>query len=147
MADTRKARGMRTQLLVADTFKADGFPHAEPAGAGRRGRDILSTPGLAIEVKATKGWSPLAWLRQAVRNADRDVPAVVARLVGQGEATVDDWAVIMRFGDWRTLIRDAGYGTPPQGTVHVDPVRTTVDMRTPAGGITLTGHPVIEGTR
>lgn len=117
---TRKDRGMRTQLLVALALKADGFPHAESAGPGRPGRDVLNTVGLAIEVKARHGLNLVGWLRQAVTNAGGDVPALVARPDGMGETTVDDWPVVMRFGDWRALVRAAGYGTPLEEDVTAD---------------------------
>lgn len=109
---TRKGRGMRTQLLVALALKADGFPHAQSAGSGRKGRDVLNTVGLAVEVKARRGLNLVGWLRQAVANAEGDVPALVTRPDGMGETTVDDWPVTMRFADWRALVRAAGYGTP-----------------------------------
>ncbi len=108
---TRKDRGMRTQKVAADYFAANGFPHAESTGSGRSGVDILGMPGLAPEVKARRGFSPLEWLRQAA-TARAGVPFVVARLDGQGEATVDEWPVLIRLADFVPLLRAAGYGDP-----------------------------------
>ena len=52
MSSHRKARGMRTQLLVAEHMRVNGWPFATSAGAGRSGSDVLNTPDVAVEVKA-----------------------------------------------------------------------------------------------
>lgn len=102
-SSSRKHRGYRTQKVVADYLKAV-FPFAESAGAGRQGKDILNTPGYAVEVKARTGLDLPGWLRQAETNAGDEMPMLVVRLNGQGEASVDDWAVVMRFKHARELI-------------------------------------------
>src|SRR5688572_15126478 len=116
-ATTRKRRGADTQRVVAEAWRADGWPYAEPVGAGAAGRDLTGTPGVAIEIKARAGFDPMAWLRQASRNAGPDIPAVVLRPNGAGPATVDDWPVIMSHGAFRALLRAAGlpgaYGGEP----------------------------------
>jgi hypothetical protein len=112
-AASRKRRGADTQRLVAEAWRGDGWPFAEPVGAGAPGRDITGTPGIALEVKARRGFSPQEWLRQAARNAKPgEVPAVVLRPDGFGPATVDDWAVIVPHSVFRDLLRAAGYGEP-----------------------------------
>jgi len=108
---TRKQRGHDTQNLIAAVFALNGWPHAESAGAGRRGRDILGTPGVAVEVKARKDFSPLAWIRQAVAQAEGDLPLVVCRPDGMGPASVDSWPVVMRLSDVLNLLNAAGYGS------------------------------------
>lgn len=45
---------MRTQLLVAQYLKENGWPFAESVGPGRSGADILGTPDVCIEVLAAK---------------------------------------------------------------------------------------------
>lgn len=110
MTAARKARGMRTQLVVAQWYAGHGFPYAESAGAGRQGRDILGLPGLAPEVKARTGFEPLAWIKQAEDNAGGDLPYVVLRCNGQGETTVGDWPVLMKLSHHTGLLRAAGYG-------------------------------------
>jgi hypothetical protein len=112
MTNSRKARGMKTQALVAEWLATRGFPFATDAGAGRQGRDILNTIGLAIEVKARRDLSLPAWLRQAVKTAAGDIPAVIHRPDGFGEASMADWPVTMRLEDWTRLVRAAGYGDP-----------------------------------
>lgn len=109
---SRKHRGYRTQKVVADWLQERGFPFAEPTGAGRGGRDILGTPGLAIEVKARSDLNPLAWVKQAESTAGGALPLVVFRCNGQGETTVGDWLVLLRLSDATHLLRCSGYGDP-----------------------------------
>jgi hypothetical protein len=106
---TRKRRGAETQNLVAAVFRTL-FPYAESAGAGRNGRDVLSTPGVAVEVKARRDWSPIAWLRQVAGFGEGDLPMVVVRPDGLGPAHIDEWPCVMRLGDAMRLLREAGYG-------------------------------------
>ncbi|MCU1613134.1 MAG: hypothetical protein JWO98_674 [Frankiales bacterium] len=113
-ASSRKSRGMATQALVAAWFRRRGFPFATDAGAGRPGRDILNLLGLACEVKARAGFSPLAWVKQAVKAAAGDLPFVVLRCNGQGPAAVGDWPVLLRLEDFTALVRAAGYGDPEE---------------------------------
>ena len=106
---SRKRRGMRTQALLAQRWQHSGlYPNATDAGAGRPGKDILNTPGLATEVKARGRFTLLETLRQAEANAsDSEVPIVVWRHNGQGEKSMDDWTVSMRLSMfeamWTTL--------------------------------------------
>lgn len=108
---SRKRRGADTQNVVATWFRGRGWPHAESAGAGRPGVDVLGLPGLSVEVKARRDFSPLAWIRQA--RLQPGVPIVVHRPDGMGPATVEDWPVTMRLADLTELLRAAGYGDQP----------------------------------
>lgn len=110
--ESRRRRGAKTELLVAAAWQADGWPHA---GVKRGpGADLTGTPGLDVEVKARRDWSPLAWMRQqAKRGADGVVPVAVVRPDGAGPATVDDWPAVVPHGVLRRLLREAGYGTEP----------------------------------
>lgn len=105
----RRRRGAESQNAVAAHLKSAGFRYAESAGAGRNGRDVLGTPGIAVEVKARRDWSPMAWTKQAAATADGDLPIVVARPDGFGPAHIDDWPAILRFSDLLRLLREAGY--------------------------------------
>lgn len=108
----RKSRGMKTQALVAAWFRRHGFPYATDAGAGRGGRDVLNLIGLACEVKARSSFEPLAWVKQSIKAADGDLPFVVMRCNGQGEAAIAEWPVIIPLGHFTELINAAGYGDP-----------------------------------
>ena len=106
---TRKSRGSETQTLAARWFQGKGWPFAESTGAGRQGADITGIPGLSCEVKARRGFDPLAWIRQA-RTGRTGLPFVICRCDGQGPATVGDWPVLIRLADFTTLLQGAGYG-------------------------------------
>lgn len=98
---TRKSRGMRTQVVAAD-FLRPVYPDVWSVPAGYSGADLKKTPGLAIEVKATSRFTPLEWMRQAVRNAaEGELPAALYRPNGYGEARVSEWLILQRFGDFR----------------------------------------------
>src|SRR5215469_5835354 len=73
-----RARGLALQNALARYLQA-WWPSAESAGAGRNGRDILGTPGVAFENKTSfAGTSPRAALKQAVQNAgDYQLPVLV----------------------------------------------------------------------
>ena len=112
----RKHRGIATQGHAAAWFRDHGFPYCTDAGPGRAGRDLLNLIGLAAEVKARAGFSPLAWIRQAISTADGDLPFVLLRCNGQGPKTIPDWPVLLRLEDFTALVRAAGYGDPEQDT-------------------------------
>lgn len=99
-------------MIAALWYREHGFPFCTDAGAGRTGRDLLNMIGLAGEVKGRADFSPLAWVKQAVKNADGDLPFVLLRCNGQGPAAVADWPVILRNEDFTRLVRAAGYGDP-----------------------------------
>lgn len=113
-SQSRKHRGYATQRIVASYMAANGWRWAEPVGAGRPGSDITGVPGLDIEVKARRGFDPLAALRQqADRASQHDLSFAVLRMDGQGEACIEDWPVVLRLGPFLRLLRDYGYGDLP----------------------------------
>ena len=110
---TRRRRGAETQRIVAETWRGDGWPYAEPVGAGAPGRDLTGTPGIAVEIKGRRDLDLTAFLRQAKSHCrDGEVPVCVVRPDGYGPATVDDWPVILPHSVLRRLLRRAGYGEP-----------------------------------
>jgi hypothetical protein len=110
---SRKHRGYATQRIVAETLRRDGFPYAEPTGAGRQGTDVTGTPGIVWEVKARTLFDPMAAMRQASTHIKAgELPITVLRCNGQGEAAVDSWPTLVPFGVLRRLLREAGYGNP-----------------------------------
>lgn len=109
---SRKRRGRDTELAVARYLATRGWPYAEPTGAGAPGRDITGTPGLAVEVKARRGFDVQAAMRQAIRNAGQDVPLVIMRPDGAGPLTIAAWPLIIPLGHGLAVLRRAGFGTP-----------------------------------
>ena len=113
-SQSRKHRGYRTQKLVAEYLAKRGFPFAESAGAGRSGTDITGTVGIDWEVKARADFSPSTAIKQLKeRSNGKDLPVVVLRLNGQGEASVGEFMVCMRLEDFVPLLNDAGFGDTP----------------------------------
>ncbi|UOW93299.1 holliday junction resolvase [Streptomyces phage Vorvolakos] len=109
-SQSRKHRGYRSQKVFAD-YVRPVFPHAEPTGAGRQGRDILSTPGVWFELKARAGFNPLEALKQMERESEGDdIQAAVLRMNGQGEANIGQWVVCLRADTLLRLLKEAGYG-------------------------------------
>jgi len=107
MATARVRRGRKTQAIVAARLQ-DLFPGCEPVPASLPGRDILGTPGVAIEVKARRDLVLPGWLRQAAKNAGTDLPVLIHRPDGFGEQSVGDWPVTMRLADWEKLMERGG---------------------------------------
>jgi hypothetical protein len=96
----RKARGMSTQRIAADALRGL-YPYATARGAGEAGADLMHTPGLAVEVKATSRGDLLAAIRQAQSNAQPgELPVVIHRPNGYGPARVHEWVVAMSLGDF-----------------------------------------------
>jgi hypothetical protein len=89
-----------------------GWPFAEAVFGAATGRDILGTPGLALEVKATADNPLPAALRQAVNHAGTsgDLPLVIWRPNGRGESDVGEWVMALRVEDGLRLLAAAGYG-------------------------------------
>lgn len=115
MSQARKHRGYRTQRVVAERFAAQGFPHAEPVGAGRAGSDIVGLVGIDVEVKARRGLNIKALMTQLDERAAEGVLGIgVLRPDGMGEASVGKWPVVMCLDDAIAVLRAAGYGTPPE---------------------------------
>ena len=114
----RKHRGYKSQDILANYLAQNGFPYALSAGAGRVGTDVTGTIGIDWEVKARKGFSPGATMKQLKERANgKDLPVAVLRLNGQGEASIGDWVAMLRVEDFVNLIRDAGYGDPREKLV------------------------------
>lgn len=121
---TRKQRAHDSETAVSGWFKANGWPFAEPVGAGRSGSDVTGMPGLLVEVKARRDFRPVEWLRQHALarlviaapltpgepQRITALPFVVWRPDGMGPTSVGSWGVMMRLDDFTALLREAGYG-------------------------------------
>lgn len=111
MSQHRKHRGYETQRIVARFLNSRGWPHAHAIGAGEAGDDIQGTLDIAVEVKARRGFDPLAAIKQMqARRRPGALPFAVLRMDGTGESTIEDWPCVIRFADLVNLLEDAGYG-------------------------------------
>ena len=106
MSQHRKHRGYKTQRLVADYFKNEGWPHAHSVGAGAQGSDIVGLP-FDVEVKARSGFNPKAAIAQ-IKARGSGLGFAVLRLNGQGENAAEYVAVI-EFKELVNLLKQAGY--------------------------------------
>ena len=106
MANSRVARGRKTQTLIAQWFRAHGWPNAKAIEAFLPGADITGINGYSIEVKATSKGDLLAALRQAAANKTEQcqTPVVIWRPNGYGETRIDEWVVALQLKDFTTLI-------------------------------------------
>ncbi len=114
------ARGRKLQNALAAYLTA-WWPHAESAGAGRQGTDVLGTPGVVWECKTARDWKrdfrPLAWVRQAQEHARPPrgiapvppVPVVVYFPDGIGEANTANTLAIVPVHVLMRLLQEAGY--------------------------------------
>jgi hypothetical protein len=103
LATNRVSRGRKSQQIAAE-FLWPVFPEAEGIAASLPGRDILKTPGWAIEVKATKEFNPTAFMKQALANCGDDWAFSIYRPKGYGEAKVSEWIALTTLGEMRGLI-------------------------------------------
>jgi len=110
-SQSRKHRGYDSQKVFAEHIR-DLFPFAEPTGAGRQGRDILSTPGIYFEVKARSGFKPTEALKQTVAPALEagDLPIIIMRMNGQGPKNIGKWVALTDVDTIMQLLKEAGYG-------------------------------------
>ena len=119
-AASRRQRGHDTERIVADYLARNGWPHAEPVGAGRSGSDVTGLgPLWDCEVKARRGFDLTGTLRQLAERRDDDphaddpafrermrrVPFAVIRPDGYGPARIADWPVVIRLADFVPLMR------------------------------------------
>jgi hypothetical protein len=103
--------------VVAERFADNGFPHAEPVGAGRAGSDIVGLVGIDVEVKARRDLNLVGLMKQLDARAKDGVLGIgVVRPDGMGETTVGMWPAVMCLDDLIALLRAAGYGTPLEET-------------------------------
>ena len=63
-----RSRGLVLQNALARYLTA-WWPHAESAGAGRPGTDVLGTPGIVWENKTPRDFDPFTWAKQAAGHA------------------------------------------------------------------------------
>ena len=110
MSQHRKHRGYESQRIVADYLRVNGWPYAEPTGAGRQGSDVIGVLDIDVEVKARRGFDPLAAMRQQAERPGEALPFAVLRMDGQGEKSITEWPVVVRLETFIYLLRAAGYG-------------------------------------
>lgn len=113
VSSSRVQRGYQSQRLVAEYFKANGWPYAEPQGSGRSGSDITGIIGVDVEVKARRGLKVAEAMKQLrERSKEGVLPVAILRLDGQGETHIADWPAIVPLHILLDLLKAAGYDKP-----------------------------------
>lgn len=116
-----RARGNALQNALA-RYLARWWEHAESAGAGRNGTDVLGTPGVVWECKTAsefkRDFRPAAWVAQSKTHAgelaavgfdSQQVPVVVYFPPGIGELNTANTLAIMPLHVLMRVLTEAGY--------------------------------------
>jgi len=101
-SQSRKHRGYKTQRVVAEYLR-QWFPYAQSVGAGVQGSDIIFTP-FDIECKARDRIDLPGTLKQLRERKGDRLGFAVLRLNQQGDSHPEEYAVVMRLGDFMELI-------------------------------------------
>jgi hypothetical protein len=110
-----RGKGNNAPAWVADYLRP-WFPDAEKTPNGRPGRDVENTPGVAIEVKTSAEWRPVAWRKQAERYPlDGELPLLIYFPPGFGEHATGDTLSIVRTRLLVPVLVEAGYFPAPRG--------------------------------
>ena len=108
-------KGTRAAGWVA-AYLRPWWPGVEATPSGRRGRDLLGTPGCAIEVKTGVEWRA-KWLAQVLCYVvDGEAGFVIYLPPGCGEKQVGDALAIMPVAALMPLLVDAGFAPAPHFT-------------------------------
>jgi hypothetical protein len=127
-AAVSRARGNALQNTLA-RYLARWWEHAESAGAGRNGSDVLGTPGVVWECKTAAQFRPAAWVAQAKMHGRIDIgncrctqipelppcehhldlPVVVYFPPGLGEANTANAMAIVPLHVMMRVLTEAGY--------------------------------------
>ena len=118
MSNHRKARGMRTERVVA--LYLSQWWHGATVGRGM-GKDIVNIP-IDLEIKSRADFNPLAWLRQSQKRGrvSGELSFVCVRMNGQGESPES----YLAFTDMKTLtelLLKAGYGEFQHDSIQLEP--------------------------
>ena len=119
-----RARGNALQNALA-RYLARWWVHAESAGAGRNGSDVLGTPGVVWECKTAadfkRDFRPAAWVAQAATHArtpgggfnlddgEYDLPVVVYYPPGIGEMNTGNALAIVPLHVLMRVLEEAQY--------------------------------------
>ena len=126
-----RARGNLLQNALA-SYLTRWWPHAESAGAGRNGSDVVGTPGVVWECKTAndfkRDFKPTAWVRQAqshgicldcgqpcMPGCTEPVPVVVYFPQGIGAANTANTLAIVPLHVLMNVLEQAGYAPEKTG--------------------------------
>ena len=107
------ARGRALQNALA-AYLTRWWPHAESAGAGRQGSDVLGTPGIVWENKTARNFKadfrPLQWVAQSKQHRrNGEIPVTVYFPNGVGVAQAEHALAIVPLHVLMHVLEEAGY--------------------------------------
>lgn len=109
-SQSRKHRGYESQKFVAQYLAENGWPYAEPVGAGRAGSDVTGVVGVDIEVKAVREISLTGLINQQYdRLREGQLAVGVVRPDGYGWSKIARWPMVLPFEHGVRLLKEAGY--------------------------------------
>jgi len=109
-----RGKGNLAPGWVAD-YLQPWFPGCEKTPNSRKGRDLLGTPGMAVEVKTGAEWRPNAWMAQAAGYAaDGELAVLLYLPPGLGQAKIGQSLFIVPTIVGMELAVAAGYAPPPR---------------------------------
>ena len=110
MSTHRIDRARESERLVAEAFRANGWPRARAVAPFAPGTDTLDVPGITTEIKSVEDddfrWG--ASLRQV--HLYGGLGLVVVRGRGCGPGNVLEWPVLEPLGQKFMLLHQAGWG-------------------------------------
>lgn len=133
-----KGKGTAWETAVCRYLTAEGFPHVERRalnGTIDRG-DIAGIPGWVVEAKNCRRTELAAWLDEAAieqANDGADFSAVWHHR--RGRAQPADGFVTMSGAAFVRLLRQAGYGEPPEADPPEPQRPPTADTWNQVGGV------------
>lgn len=108
-------KGNRAQHWVA-AYLRQWWPLAEAVPNGRKGTDILNTPGVTVEVKTGATWRE-SWLEQARKHGGAITPLIYLP-PGVGERNVSRAQMIFTLEEGMRLLQEAGYCVRSDGHIE-----------------------------
>lgn len=119
----RKHRGFATERAVASYLSQWWTGATIGRGAGK---DVVNFP-FDLEVKARSSFSPMEFLRQSRKRAEKsgEMSLVVCRMNGQGTTDVGGYLAFLQFSDLVQLLIKAGYTDFQADTVNLEPIYCT----------------------
>jgi hypothetical protein len=107
---SRRSRSRETEQVVAEYLRPI-YPQAVRVPASLPGADVLFTPGITVEVKATRSLNLTAWLKQSSARGSMDaLPVVVSRPDGYGPERVSIWPATCPLWVLVVLLERGGFG-------------------------------------
>lgn len=111
-----RLKGANGEREFRNLLRKHGFKAERTGRSERNTKDDLAhnVPGIHFEVKRRNGFDPVAWIRQARRDANGRVPVAAWRR-NQGE-----WLVILGAEEFLNLVKSKDDDTSPTDTERLD---------------------------